>query len=331
MVEILRRVLRWRWVLVLAVFLPSAGVAVALVETRADTVEAVAVVGVSPQSLETANDALLTLTVQRYAVQLSANSSLVAVARRVGVDVEDVRDGVDVNVTTASANLSISATMADEDTAVSVANAMANRAVDLGDDDTFMDVDVLSPGTTITPSFLASRRLLEAVLLLVALAAALAVAYAVEVTRPRIRSGGDAEEATAALVVGSLRTFPKAGRVQKTPKDEDILRAARILRSGFVASGRRLPPGGTTCVVGTRADAGATTVAFLVARSASDSGAGVALIDGDLEEAGLSRNLGLPHDAGLDDVLHGRAEARRGRAPRGGCRRRRHPRGPRRG
>lgn len=307
MLEILRRVLVWRWALVLAVLLPSAGLSIAAVESRPETVEAVTVVGLGPDSPENMSDTLIELAVQQYAVVLVATDTLEDVAAAASVDPATVRDGVDVNVTAGSANISISARMADAITAENVATAVANEAISLGKTDRLIDAERLSPATIVSPSLLASPRLLEAVLFLVALAAALAVGYAIEVTRPRIRTGGDAEEATGALVVGSLRTFPKAGKVQRTPKDEDILRAARILRSGFVASGRRLPPGGVTCVIGARPDAGATTVAFLLARSASDSGAAVGLLDADLEDAGLSRNLGLPGASGLDDVLNSRA------------------------
>lgn len=326
MIETVRRALRWRWPWMVLVLVPVAVVGIWWVEAQPTRAEAVSVVGVTPASVEYANPDLVQLTVNRYAVLLASPTGLQGVSDDTGIDVDELEQAVSVESSLDSANLRIVVDAATEERAEEIADAVAAHARVLGADDDATDVSVLSPAVVQAPPLTASKRVLEAVLLLIALVVALGAACAVELARPRIRTGGDAEAATGAMVVAGMRRFPQPGLLRRNVvSDDEVLRAARALRTGLLAS-ERSAPSGPICVLGSELGAGGTTISFLLARSASDAGEAVLLIDGDLEGTGLSKHLLLPQDVGLDDVLAGRADLeaaidREGRVPVVGTRR----------
>ena len=307
MLELILRALRWRWPIMLAVLLPVAIVGIGAVESRAEPVQAISVVGVTPERADSASSDMVQLTTSRYAVVLGSEETMNAVASATGVSAADLSSAVSITPEADTGNLQISVMLPTEDQALSVANSLAEQAIVLGNDDAFMDASVLAAAQIQAPALTASPRLLEAVLLLAAILAALALGYALEVVRPRIRTGGDAADVTGAPIIGSLPSFVGPWPKKAVVADEVVLQAARAMRGGFAASGRDVPAGASTCVVGAEPGSGSTTVAFLLARSMSDRGESVLLVDVDFESAGLSTRLGIPDEFGLDDVLLERA------------------------
>ena len=79
--EALRRALRWRWPLIVLAFLPSALIAVTLVERQPERHEAVSVIAVVPEGPELANTDLIQLAVDRYVVVLQSESALRRIAQ----------------------------------------------------------------------------------------------------------------------------------------------------------------------------------------------------------------------------------------------------------
>lgn len=275
--EVLLRALRWRRLVVLAVLVPSCLVGVLAVQSQDPRAEAVGVVGLAPDDVTTLNDDLLRLTIDRFAVLLSSDRTLFQVAAALDVDPETLAGAVDVETSPESSNLRVVATMPTEREAVAAAQAVALAAVELGEDDPFMDADVLSTSTVGTP-LLSSRPVLLAALVLAALAGAIAVAAALEGLRPRVRTGGDVEAATGARVLGSL---PR-GTVTADP--------------GVVAS----------YVVGATADASTADVALALVRDHRRLDTRVVLVDADVARRSVTRALGAGRTDALDEALAGR-------------------------
>jgi len=305
MIEQLRRTVRWRWPLILAIFVPAALVVVLSVAGRAGPTSAVTVIGVAPERTENATADLVALSLGRYAVEVTSADALDEIAGQTRTDPDVLQDAVTVSVDPDAGTLTVRTDLPDEREAMFVASAVGQYVVGLGDDDTFMDASVLSQPRVEPAGGLASGPVLAFVLALAALLLALAIAYAVELLRPRVRTGGDAARAAGAPVLGSLPPFV-SGWPRRTPVDDaEVLKAARALRGGL-ATGSTGVVGGPLCVVGTDRGAGATTVAFLLARTAADRGESTVLLDLDLEEAGLSGRLELGEGPELGDVLAGR-------------------------
>ena len=300
----LRRALIWRWTLIAAVFLPCAVVSVLLVEMQPEEHEAVSVFAVVPESLEGASTTLIQLTVDRYVVILQSEQVLARVARETGEPI-GVRSAVSVAAEPESANLRVVASAATARQARALADAVAAEAVRMGRSDSMMDGVILAPATDRAPPLTASPRALQGVLVLIALAVALLLAYTLELLRPRIRTDEDVEAVVGVPLLGSLPSL--AGRSPFANvggnADSDVVDAARELRQGFLTGGRDGRPGGTTLVLGVDRGAGSSTVAFWLARSAATQGESVVLMDAELERAGLSAHLGLPRAIGLDEVL----------------------------
>ncbi|MBD8869497.1 polysaccharide deacetylase family protein [Nocardioides donggukensis] len=301
MAETLRRVLRWRWALIAAVVVPSALVAVTLVELQPEPHEAVSVIAVVPESPELASNDLVQLAVDRYVVLLQSESVLLRVAEESGIPLSTLRSGVSVSAAPQSANVRVVASAPTADQARAAANAVAEEGVGLAGDDATVGVEILAEATDQALPLTASPRILQAVLILAALAVALGWASVVELTRPRVRTGEDVESVTGVGLLGVVPGLGSRRPVTLTP-DHDTQAAARELRQGFLAGGRDAPCG-TTYVVGVGPGAEGATIACWLARAAVDQGESVVLVDAEVERADLSAGLGLPGDPGLGDLL----------------------------
>ncbi len=208
MIETVRRALRWRWPWMVLVLVPVAVVGIWWVEAQPTRAEAVSVVGVTPASVEYANPDLVQLTVNRYAVLLASPTGLQGVSDDTGIDVDELEQAVSVESSLDSANLRIVVDAATEERAEEIADAVAAHARVLGADDDATDVSVLSPAVVQAP---AAHRLQ-------ARARGRAPAHRPRgrpgrrlrrgAGPPRIRTGGDAEAATGAMVVAGMRRFP---------------------------------------------------------------------------------------------------------------------------
>jgi Mrp family chromosome partitioning ATPase len=302
---VLRRALRFRWPLVLAILLPAVVLGVGAVETRGPSAVAVSVVGVGPEALEAPNADTVRFALGRYAVLLKSRAVLEEVSARTGVDQVELVDSVDIAVSQDAGNLAVSATRPTEREALEVSRAVVEEAVALGDSDTLASVSLLSAPRLESPGLLGSDRALEAAIVLAALLLAVGVAYALELLRPRIRTGDDAAEATGAPLMGNLPRLGVTRPRRRVASDDVILASARSLRSGFTATAGSVPAG-PVLVVGTEPGAGATTVAFLLARTLSDRGESTVVLDLDLDGAGLTRRLDAGGGHVLADVLDDR-------------------------
>ncbi|GAB2451802.1 hypothetical protein GCM10027062_35780 [Nocardioides hungaricus] len=305
--RILRRALRHRWPVVLAVLAPAVVLGVGAVENRPDSEVAVAVVGVGPETPETTNADAVRFALGRFAVAVTSEAVLGDVADTTGAEVSTLESAVDVSVSQDAGSLTVRATMPTRDEALQVAQAVADAAVGLSEDDASASASVLSAARIEAPGPLASPRVLELVIVLGALLLALAVAYALELTRPRIRTGGDAAEAVGGPLIGNLPVLTGSWPRSVVAPDDEILASARSLRSGWTATAGAVPPG-PVLVVGTEPGAGATTVTFLLAKTLAGRGETTLVLDLDLDGAGLTTRMGQPRRQGLGDVLAGRAE-----------------------
>lgn len=300
--RVLGRALRFRWAVLLAVLVPAAVVGVLAVEQRTDRTTAVAVVGVAPESADVLSTDAVQLALGRYSVALTSPEVLTQVAAETGIAVDVLDTAVEVSASQEAGNLAVRATLPSTDDALLVARAVAEQTVTLGQEDPLADASVLAGARTESPGMLSGTRSLQALLVLAALVAGLVVAYALEAVRPRARTGGDAADAAGGPVLGSLPAFTSAWPRRAVAPDSEILASARSLRSGFLASGAGAPAG-PVLVVGVERGAGASTVAFLLARTLVDRGESTLVLDLDLDHAGLSATMGTPSRSALHDAL----------------------------
>lgn len=306
--RVLGRALRYRWPVAFAVLVPAIVLGVGSVELRDDPHVAVAVVGVGPETPETTNADAVRFALGRFAVAVTSERVLGEVATETGADVQTLEGAVDISVSQDAGSLTVEATMPSTEEALRVAQAVADATVGLSEDDASASASVLSAARVQEPGLLASPRVLELVIVLGALLLAVGVAYALELTRPRIRTGGDAAEAVGGPLIGNLPVLTGSWpRPSVVAPDDEILTSARSLRSGWMATVGAVPPG-PVLVVGTEPGAGATTVTFLLAKTLTGRGESTLVLDLDLDEAGLTTRMGPPHGPVLIDVLTGRTE-----------------------
>jgi Mrp family chromosome partitioning ATPase/capsular polysaccharide biosynthesis protein len=300
---VLRRALRFRWAVIIAVLLPAAVLGVGAVEIRTAPAVAVSVVGVGPETAELTNADTVRLALGRYAVLLTSSEALTDISTATGVDVDTLETAVEIVVSQDAGNLAVRVTMPAEEQATAVAKAVADYAVAIGETDLDANAAVLSAARAEDPGLLASKRVLQAAILLAALVLAVGAAYLLELTRGRIRTGGDAAEAVGGPLLGNLPVLTSTRfRRVRVASDDAIRSSARSLRSGWAETDRSVPPG-PVLVVGTEAGAGATTVAYLLARTLTDRGAATLVLDLDLDGAGLTRRVGADGGPLLTDVL----------------------------
>lgn len=306
--RVLSRALRHRWAVVVAVLVPAVTLGVGAVEIQDDSTVAVAVVGVGPETPETTNADAVRFALGRFAVAVTSERVLGDVADETGTDVQTLEDAVDISVSQDAGSLTVEASMPTREEALRVAQAVADAAVGLSDEDASASAAVLSAARVQEPGLLASPRVLQLVILLGALLLAVGAAYVLELTRPRIRTGGDAAEAVGGPLIGNLPVLAGSWpRPSVVAPDDEILASARSLRSGWMATVGAVPPG-PVLVVGTEPGAGATTVTFLLARTLTGRGETTLVIDLDLDEAGLSMRMGARRGKVLLDVLTGKAD-----------------------
>lgn len=303
MAETLRRTLRWRWALILAVFLPSAFIAVAVVERQPEQHVAAGVIAVIPESSQVADNDLIQLAVDRYVVSLQSDEVLMRVADQTGVPPATVSSGVEVTASPQSANLRVVATAPSAREARAIVDAVALEGVRLARTDPMVDGQVLAEGTDESLALIASPRVLQGVLVLAALAVALGLSYALESARPRLRTAEDIDAVPGVRLLGTVPDFGRWAPLAGGHDDERVLAVARELRQGFVNGGGVAGQQATTFVLGLDRRAGGSSVAWMLARAAAIQGESVVLVDAEAERAGLSAFLGLPSTMGLHDVL----------------------------
>ena len=131
MAEALRRALRWRWPLIVLVFLPSALIAVTLVERQPERHEAVSVVAVVPEGPELTDNDLIQLAVDRYVVVLQSDSVLLRIAEASGIAPVRAALGGERGAAPQSANVRVVASAPTAREARAAADAVAEEGVRL--------------------------------------------------------------------------------------------------------------------------------------------------------------------------------------------------------
>ncbi|MFZ6991399.1 polysaccharide biosynthesis tyrosine autokinase [Curtobacterium sp. RRHDQ66] len=126
----------------------------------------------------------------------------------------------------------------------------------------------------------------------------------------RIRGRGEVESATDRPILG---TVPKNKHLQNAPvyiqgdRRGPFAEAFRALRTNL----RFVDQGGTSRVVvvtSANPSEGKTTTSLNLAAALMEGGSRVAVVDCDLRRPAVADRLGIPNEAGLTDVLIGRAE-----------------------
>ena len=292
------RAVRHRWWLILAVLIPWVALTSAYVLTMPPQHSAVSVVSIVPDGPEAASGDFIAATASRYAVALTSADRLADISGETGVSSEDLQNSVTVTTTAPSANIQVTATFSDPQTAMAVADAVADQAVNLGSDSDQLSTTKVSSAVLQQGSLLSSRWVLLAALTIAGLGLSFWVAYVVERLRSSVRDEEDLERASGTVALASI-----SGRLS-TPHGSDTqtlaLRQAQALQLAL----QRVVEGSLRQVtfVGMGTAGGAATAAYLLAKTAS-AGERVLLIDADVASATLSR---MPEDvprSSLADAL----------------------------
>ncbi|WP_424936885.1 MULTISPECIES: polysaccharide biosynthesis tyrosine autokinase [Bacteria] len=171
-------------------------------------------------------------------------------------------------------------------------------------------VTVTQPATTPTSPASPNLRLVLALGGILGLAAGIALAVLRTVLDTRIRTPHDVERITSAPVLGRITRDPDAAKrpliVHDAPHDPraESFRALRTnLRFLDVDTAPRI-----FVVSSASPGEGKTTTAANLAIALAETGARVALIDGDLRRPRIAAHMGVEGGVGLTDVLIGRVE-----------------------
>ncbi|WP_338748866.1 hypothetical protein [Janibacter alittae] len=293
----LRRGLRRHWRIAMAVFMTWTAVATFYVLSLSPQYAAVSVVSIVPDGPEAASSDFISVTASRYAVAMTSTGRLQAIARQTGVSPDELEQSVTIDTTAPSANLRVTATFPDPQMSVSVANAVADNAVNLSQDTDQLSTTKVAPAAVQNPSFASSRWVLFALLLLAGAALAAWIAYLRQRLEPTVQDEADLERVTG------VRSLMSIDARVSTPNDADsrtiAMRQAQALQLA-------LPHvvGGSLhqiTLVGVGTARGTATAAYLLAKTLA-RGERVLLIDEDVD-ATLS---GLVHDVTrtpLNDAL----------------------------
>lgn len=281
------RAVRHHWWVVLLVLVPWTLAVSFYVFSQPPRHSAVSVVSIVPDGPESASSDFISVTASRYVMAMTSTDQLRQIAQETGVSTDQLRSSVTVENTAPSANLRVTATFEDPETAESVANAVAEEAVDLGQGADRFTIEEVAPAVLQEPSLSSGRSAPYAVLLLAGVALALWVAVVVQRFRPSVRNEQDLERVTGAP---SLMVLD--GRVS-TPQGSSALPVALRQAQALQLALHHLVTDAVRQVtfVGVGAADGTATAAYLFARTLS-AGESVLLVDADVGSATLSGVVG---------------------------------------
>lgn len=292
------RAVRHRWWIIAAVLIPWTLLASAYVLTMPPQYSAVSVVSIVPDGPEAASGDFISATASRYAVAMTSTSRLRGISQDTGVPTEELQDSVTVDTTAPGANIKVTATFDDPQTAMAVANAVADNAVSLGDDSEQLSTAKVSSAVLQDASLMSSRSVLLAVLLMAGGALSLWVAFVVQRLRPVVRDEEDVERASG---VPSLVAID--GRLS-TPHGADAQIAALRQAQALQLALQRVVAGSLRQVtfIGVGTSDGTAIAAHLLAKTLS-TGNRVLLIDADVGSAALSRMVDDINRSSLSEAL----------------------------
>jgi Mrp family chromosome partitioning ATPase len=299
---------RRRWLEVAVVVLTVTGGAAWYAGSLPNVYAAQAVVGLFPRPAVSADS--IRLVAPSYATYVKGPETIDDVASLAGVDPEALDDALSVMVEGDTANLQIDVEWEDPETAATLANELAARAIAFGSSDGSSIVNLQSI-TSATPTGTPSgppRRLIEAAAAVAGLGFGVAVALALERVRPKLRDAAALERLLGAPAVGHV---PRSEIIRAAPReafdDTGVATAFRTLRSNLLP---RVTRGSAIVVTSAVTNEGKTTVAALLAEAFARLGRRVLLIGGDADAGDLSDRFGIVGLRPLSDVLRRRTSVR---------------------
>lgn len=298
------RVVRYRWRVLLLVLLPWTALVLVYVLSRPPQYSAVSVVSIVPDSAESAGSDFISLTASRYAVAMTSTRQLEGISRETGVSSEELQRSVTVDSTAPSANIKITATLDDPETAKAVADATADSAVASERGSEQLTTTKVSSAVLQKGSLLTSRTVILAALLVAGAALALWVATLVDRARPLVRRHEDLERAAG---LPSLATVDGRGSAGHGAGAKAAQRQAQAQALQLALEQHVTRPLRQVTVIGVGAVRGTATTAYLLARALA-SGRRVLLVDADAGAATLTRMAGDgPRSSVAEALESGRA------------------------
>ena len=295
--------LRRQWRLALLVAIPLIAGAVFLTESAPAEYDGVAVVGFAPKADREPSADVVRLTLPKYPVYLTAESTVGTVARDLDVDEDVLSEGLDPTIPAETSTLRIVVRHRSPRVAAAAANAFARSAVRFSIGDPIVEASIVAsavrPDTPAAPP----RRLIEAAAALIGLLAGAGVAVLRERGKPRIRKLGELAAVSDVRVLGAL---PYSRTLRGLPadalRDTSVGAALRSLRTSLDRESRQRPIQ-VLAVTSSLAGEGKTTVSCLLSMALARLDAKVLLIDADLVRPRVAKSLALPETAGLAGVL----------------------------
>lgn len=305
--NIIDAVLR-RWWLALCVAVPLFAGVVIYTERLPSQYQAESVVAFSPKADADIGADVIRLTLPRFTVFATSPQVVADVATVTGSDPADVKGALDAKVQTDTANVAISATGTDAETAAQYADEAAARVVRFAETEGSLQARIVAAAVVPSVPVGPPRTLIELAGLLVALLAGIGAALAAERLFPRIATADDVARLVRAPVLGRIpvtnqtRSLPA---LQVIGSDPTVATAVRTLRTGLLV---QLPPeaGIAVMVTSTMPREGKTTIATWLAASLAGVRDSVLLIDGDMVHPSVQAATWVHPPSHIGEVLQGR-------------------------
>ena len=304
----LLEVLRWRWLLILAVTAAATIASVVYVESLPSKYDAEAVIAYSPRPNTSAGADSVRILVPKYVAYVEAPATIQRLAPSIGVSPSTLDGAVDASTETDTGNVTIKVRLESPDQAAHAANVFAKSAVDFSRTDPSLVGQVvaraLPPGSPAAPP----RRLLEAAGLLVGLLLGIGIAVLLERGRPRVRTWREMTASTGYSVVGRI---PPSRVLARQPteafSDASVGSAFRTLRANIEPFLREHSVRVLVITSPGKGD-GKTRVAALVSESLARAGQRVLLVDGDFHRPQLAKVADVEVSRGFADLLEGEGD-----------------------
>jgi capsular exopolysaccharide synthesis family protein len=299
-----------RWPSILVVTLLGVGAAAVAVSLVTPSYSAHADVLVSPPE-EESTSAPARRTVASYAEVLGGRTTARAVVEQLGLadSIRSVDDDLDAAVVDDTAVLRVTATRTDADGAAEISQAAATafRAW-LADQDTTLTASIVTDAVAPAGPSSPPRVLWLLIGGLVGLAAGLAAAALRRRSDQSIRTPAELEEIAGAPVLGAIafdRAAAETPLITSLGTHHPRFEAVRILRTNlqFIDVDRDHK---VITVTSSVPGEGKSTTACNLAIALAQTGAQVALVEGDLRRPRVSEYLGVERSVGLTTVLVGR-------------------------
>jgi succinoglycan biosynthesis transport protein ExoP len=318
------RVLRKRWILIVAITVLGAVGAGATVFLTTPQYEASTIVFVAVQSNSNVQDlasgsSFAQSQVASYAEAVNTPLVLDPVIRHLGLQESATKlaKAVTGTVTLSTVNITITVTDSSARQAASIANAVtesfrttiAKITKPAGASVSPVSVSVLQQATVPRAPVSPNVALDLALGTLVGLALGLGASIVVEILDTRIRGERDVAAVTSAPIIGGISFDPNAVKRPLIVQDDPHSQRAesfRTLRTNLQFL--EVEPGTKSFVMTSSIPhEGKTTTSANLAIVIADSGTRVAIIDADLRRPKLAGYMGLEGAVGLSDVLIGKA------------------------